>query len=933
MANHTSLPPEILMPETFALVAGVRAAYVVEPTGEVVSLSFADAARRLKSGPPPILCHARQTAARLKMDGLRGFDVLELFAFIEPARFCLPTPSGVAQALGLSVPRGHEDEAISLITSARTLLERLSTRLKSDAQDARQAARLAHAMNAGGWPWARPVLAALGEGDTPHSQVAARAFRVWEGLPKWEERGGETPPGDAPVSPQEARQRLDALLAGGRAEKRSEQQMFTAGVTAAFDPCDIPGQPRFVLAEAGTGVGKTLGYVAPASVWADKNAGAVWLSTYTRNLQRQLDGEMDRLYPDPDQKKRYVVVRKGRENYFCLLNFQEALGRLQMRPDGAIALGLVARWASKTRDGDMIGGDFPAWVGSLLGRGLTSELTDTKGECTYTLCEHFNRCFIEHSKRRAKRAKLVIANHALVMIQTALNAGGGAAAEGGAPTRFVFDEGHHVFDAADSAFAAHLSGQETADLRRWLLGAEEGRRTRSKGLKARLDDLTADDEKLDHLVQDVRQAAHVLPGPNWRTRLNDAVLESPSSGAAEAFLAFVRQQVYARDKGADGGYSLECEAFPPLDGMLDVALELDQALMTLENPIKGLIKRLLNKLDDEAVELETSERTRIEALAGSLERRALLPVQAWRSMLKALRETPATDTTPEKPSDFVDWMSVERLQGRDLDVGLNRHWIDPTKPFAAAMSQTAQGVLITSATLRDEGEWTSADQRTGAKHMQSPIVYVAQKSPFDYARQTRILVVTDLNKNSVSQVSAAYRELFLAAGGGGLGLFTAIHRLRAVHERIAPDLDQQGFPLYAQHIDPLDVGTLVDIFKAEPNSCLFGTDAVRDGVDVPGNSLRLIVFDRVPWPRPDILMRARRDHFGGRAYDEMLTRLKLKQAYGRLVRKKDDQGVFVMLDSALPSRIATAFPKDVEIQRVGLKDAILETKAFLSDHA
>jgi len=913
------------MPETFAIVVGVRAAYVVEATGEVVTLSFDEAARRIRSEGMPLVCHARQTAARLGLDGFRGFDVLELFAFVEPARFCLPTPGGVAQALSLPFPHGHEDEAATLITCARTLLEKMTARLKSDAKDARSAARLAHAMNAGGWPWGRPVLAALGEGDTPHSKIATRAFRVWDGLAKWEERGGDVPPGDAPVSPQESRQRLDALLAGRRSENRPQQQQFAAGVTAAFDPCDVPGQPRFVLAEAGTGVGKTLGYVAPASVWADKNDGAVWLSTYTRNLQRQLDGEMDRLYPDPDQKKRYVVVRKGRENYFCILNFQEALGRLQLRPDGAIALGLVARWASATRDGDMIGGDFPAWIGSLLGRGLTGELTDTKGECTYTLCEHYNRCFIEHSKRRAKRAKLVIANHALVMVQTALNAGGGAAAEGGAPTRFVFDEGHHVFDAADSAFAAHLSGQETADLRRWLLGAEEGRRSRSRGLKARLDDLTADDEKLDHLVQDVRQAAHALPAPNWRTRLTDSVGDGQPSGPAEAFLAFVRQQVYARDKGADGGYSLECPSNPPIDGLITVSTELDQALSALERPLQGLIKRLLGKLDDEAADLETSERTRIEGLAGSLERRALLPVQAWRAMLKSL-----ADGTPE---DFVDWMSVDRIQGRDLDIGLNRHWVDPTKPFAVSMADTAQGVLVTSATLRDEGDWAAADMRTGARHLESPTVYVAQKSPFDYAEQTRILVVTDLNKNSVDQVSAAYRELFLAAGGGALGLFTAIHRMRTVHERIAPDLDQQGFPLYAQHIDPLDVGTLVDIFKSESDSCLFGTDAVRDGVDVPGHSLRLIVFDRVPWPRPDILTRARRDRFGGRAYDEMLTRLKLKQAYGRLVRKKDDRGVFVMLDGALPSRIATAFPKEVDVQRVGLKDAIAETTAFLIENA
>ena len=204
-------------------------------------------------------------------------------------------------------------------------------------------------------------------------------------------------------------------------------------------------------------------------------------------------------------------------------------------------------------------------------------------------------------------------------------------------------------------------------------------------------------------------------------------------------------------------------------------------------------------------------------------------------------------------------------------------------------------------------------------------------SPFDYGKQTRVLVVGDVNRNSPDQVSAAYRELFVAAGGGGLGLFTAINRLRRVHEMIAGPLEQAGLPLYAQHVDAMDTGTLIDIFRAEEDACLLGTDAVRDGVDVPGRSLRLIVFDRVPWPRPDILHRARRNHYGGRAYDEALTRLKLKQAFGRLIRRADDQGVFVMLDRALPSRLATAFPEAVEIQRIGLKDAITQIREFLPD--
>ena len=202
-------------------------------------------------------------------------------------------------------------------------------------------------------------------------------------------------------------------------------------------------------------------------------------------------------------------------------------------------------------------------------------------------------------------------------------------------------------------------------------------------------------------------------------------------------------------------------------------------------------------------------------------------------------------------------------------------------------------------------------------------------SPFDYATSARVFIVTDVDKDDADAVAAAYRSLFLASGGGALGLFTSIARLRGVHERIAPALDDAGLALYAQHVDAMDTPTLVDIFREDEDACLLGTDAVRDGVDVPGRSLRLIVFDRTPWPRPDILHKARKAHFGGRAYDEMLTRLRLKQAFGRLIRRQGDHGCFVLLDRALPSRFQRAFPDGVPVSRVGLKDAVEGVRGFL----
>jgi len=912
--NADAAPQRLTLPEAPALVAGVRQAAWLNPTGEAEIVSLAEAAERLRDKPCPVVCHARTQAARLRLPPFAAFDVLELYAFVRPARFVLPTPRGLAQAIGLALPTTLESEAASLIAAAGALLAELA-----DGADDSGAA-IAEAMRRGGWPWATPVLAALRPGATR----AGGDLRVWRRLDEWQERPPEGPPGNAPVDPAAARVRLAELLGGG-AEERPEQARYAAATAAAFQPRDRAAEPRLVIAEAGTGVGKTLGYIAPASLWAEANGGPVWISTFTRNLQRQLDGELDRLHPDPDEKAAHVVIRKGRENYFCLLNFEDALKRQGMaggqRAAGAVALGLMARWAMATRDGDMVGGDFPAWLADLLGKGLTTDLTDTRGECIYSACEHYRRCFIEATVRRARGADVVVANHALVMIQAALG-GGAEGEEGRLPTRYVFDEGHHLFDAADAAFSAHLSARETADLRRWLLGAEEGSRSRSRGLKARIGDLIDGDEAASAALTDALRAARALPGAGWGPRLGGGA----PIGVAEAFFALVRQQVYARDADQRSAYSLEAETRPGVPGLLDAAAGLADALAQLAEPLARLEGFLLALLASEADALDSNTRNRIEAVARGLERRGRLNAAAWRQMLQALNQ----DTPPE----FVDWFGVERFDGRDVDVGLHRHWVDPTIPFAETVIAPAHGVLVTSASLRDssgdeEADWRAALRRTGAVHLSAPAVRVAEPSPFDYAKLTRVLVVGDVMRDDADQVAAAYRELFLAAGGGGLGLFTAISRLKAVHQRIAGPLDEAGLMLLAQHVDVLDTGTLVDIFRAEENACLLGTDAVRDGVDVPGRSLRLIVFDRVPWPRPDILHRARKCAFGGRAYDEMLTRFRLKQAFGRLVRRADDTGVFVMLDRALPTRLLGAFPEGVPVKRVGLKDAIAEIRAFL----
>ena len=221
------------------------------------------------------------------------------------------------------------------------------------------------------------------------------------------------------VDPAEARIRLSELV-GDQAEDRPEQGDYTSAVTPMFAPCEKENLPKAVIAEAGTGVGKTLGYIAPASIWAERNSSPIWISTYTKHLQRQIDIELEKLYPDPEFKKRQVVIRKGRENYLCLLNFEDAVNGIASKPETAISIGLVARWAGATRDGDINGGDFPSWLSDLFGFRNTLGLSDRRGECIFSACAHYAKCFIERTIRRSQFADIVVSNHALVMAKAAL---------------------------------------------------------------------------------------------------------------------------------------------------------------------------------------------------------------------------------------------------------------------------------------------------------------------------------------------------------------------------------------------------------------------------------------------------------------------------------------------------------------------------------
>ena len=879
------------LPTLHATHAGI---WLAGTDGQVREASRGEAIARAAE-TPHIVLNAPLVGQRLGYPELSGLDLLELFAFVHPARFAVPTASGLSRNLGLEPPSGEADAAAALQRLAERLLAALADPDWREREGAWTSNMTLHRL---GWGWAALIGARVERPERGERMLFSR-------LKQWDEVAERTPPRTVMVPPDDARLKLDKLT--GRAEAREGQRAMAAAVTQVFAPKRAKGSPNLLLAEAGTGIGKTLAYLAPAALWAEEAGGTVWVSTFTKALQRQLDAEGPKLFADAEERARRIVIRKGRENYLCLLNLEDALqGAFSGR--AAILAQLVGRWAAYSKDGDMVGGDLPGWLPSLFRRAGATALTDRRGECVYAGCPHYRRCFIERAERASRDADIVIANHALVMINA-------ARARQDAPGRILFDEGHHLFDAADSTFAVAFGGQEAIELRRWIVGPEGRSRGRRRGLAARLMDVASYDGEGGQALDAAVEAAKALPSEGWLQRL----VEGAPFGTVEALLAEVRGMVYARAKAQEAGYGLETELAEPDGALVSAAAAAAEILESLHKPLAALARRLEAVLGDAPDWLDAQARARVEgAIHGLSWRRETLA--AWIALLGRI----GGEADPE----FVDWLAVERVDGREYDIAIHRRWLDPTKPLAAAVLAPADGVLVTSATLRGGEDWAAADARTGAAHLPDAAHFEAE-SPFDYAACSEVLIVTDVKQGDIASLAGAYARLIAAAKGGTLGLFTAIQRLKAVHARIADRLARDGLPLLAQHVDPVDAGTLVDIFRDDPRASLLGTDALRDGVDVPGESLRLVVMERVPWPRPTVLHAARRMAGGGSVYDDRVVRARLAQAFGRLIRRQGDCGVFVILSAAMPSRLLKAFPAGVPISRVPLDQAIARVEQIL----
>jgi ATP-dependent DNA helicase DinG len=211
---------------------------------------------RVAADTPVILLNAALVGQRLGHPELSGLDLLELFAFVHPARFAVPTPKGLARALGIAAPESDDAIAPFLRGAAATLLATLD----GEWPEREGAWTCAQSLTRLRWTWAPLVTARIVR--------PAQAERwLFSKLPEWEEAAPRPAPRTVTLDDAAVAGRL-ASLTGAGAERRQGQRDFATSAARAFAPRSVRDSPNLVLAEAGTGIGKTLGYLSPASLWA-----------------------------------------------------------------------------------------------------------------------------------------------------------------------------------------------------------------------------------------------------------------------------------------------------------------------------------------------------------------------------------------------------------------------------------------------------------------------------------------------------------------------------------------------------------------------------------------------------------------------------------------------------------------------------------------
>jgi len=623
-------------------------------------------------------------------------------------------------------------------------------------------------------------------------------------------------------------------------------------------------EDALVAAEAGTGVGKSFAYLLPALTFAAANDQRIVISTATITLQEQLYNKDIPLVLSGLGKKVKAVLVKGRTNYVCQRRLTDALREPDLDEDERQQTEAIARWAQTSENGSR--SDLPF----MPLEGLWSRICSEADSCLSMRCQERERCFVMQLRRETADARILVVNHHLLFADLAARvSGAGYEASVVLPPyrRVIIDEAHTIEEAATSFFSHEFS---RLGVYRQLSRLYRRRGTSKRGLLLRLFSLIPD-------------------------RTPEELIDS-----IEGSFEKIRASVDSLDEaallqcGGEGVFRLTPARKNAIQSHL---LPEFAALRKCLTSLAGFVRELLEKVPEESSDDSA--------------------VWEVRSALRRL------DTVGSVAASFLEYdeqpHNVMWIQRRAGKTSGDPPWavftvtpLDVAPSLEEALFLPNKTVVCVSATLTVAQSFNYWKTQTGLSLVEESggreVLSGVFPSPFPYISQVLLAAPQDSplpsDPDYASFVDGAAAALAEISGGSALILFTSYQALKSAHAAALPVLQELGIRVLKQGDD--ERSRLLASFLEDRSSVLFATDSFWEGVDAPGDTLRLVVLCRLPFKSPsDPVFEARSEAAERRGENAFLSLslpeavMKFKQGFGRLMRRSSDSGVVVVLDGRL----------------------------------
>jgi ATP-dependent DNA helicase DinG len=635
----------------------------------------------------------------------------------------------------------------------------------------------------------------------------------------------------------------------GGFEPRDGQRRMADAVASVLDTGGT------LLAEAGTGTGKTLAYLVPAILSGER----VLVSTGTKNLQEQIYFKDIPTLADALGVTFTATLMKGRSNYLCLHRFQQMDGSYESRgmfeaeevfdqgaaseSEKSIFLPVLRHWAARTETGDRaeiaeLPEDLALW----------NHVSASADTCLGTDCPQYGDCFVTRMRQRANESDVVIVNHHLLCADASVRKGSFGEVIPSC-TSLVVDEAHQLEDVATQYFGLAVSNY-------------------------RLDDFVRD---ADRSLAAARAAANAADAGDtaWDPRHLEAAARAVTR-AAERARQFFQRLAAARDAGGPAQESRARYTADTIADYLEDGAELAGAIESLEATM-GLMLHALDSSPIAPVDGSSETFQTLRRRAGELHRDLRLLLRG----------------------DDPDMVYFLETRGRGIV--LRAAPVDVSRLVREAVFDRFRSVVLTSATLAVDNGFTYVKGRLGLREADE----IRVPGEFDYTRQALLYLPRRMpppkSPGFAGAVAVEAIDILRRTSGRAFVLFTSYAVLRSVQRELEVTLP---YPLLVQGQAPRSA--LLQRFRSTPNAVLLATSSFWQGVDVVGEALSCVIIDKLPFASPgDPVTAARIDTInakGGDAFSDYqvpLAILALQQGLGRLIRHRTDRGVLAVLDPRL----------------------------------